>query len=120
MGQERQAGLLGTFDLASEIEKYPPGEQGGGRRSEILVKTDGLRVVLVTMRAGAALHEHTAPGAITIHAIQGEFNVVLEETTYPCPAGAVIAIEAGRRHAVQAATDGAFLLTIGGTNAARV
>lgn len=114
MANEHQDGLLGSFELAAEIDRYPPGEHGGGRRSEILVKADGLRVVLVTMRAGAELHEHIAPGPIMIQAIQGEFAVSVEAQEQPCPTGRVIAIGRGVRHAVRAVSDGAFLLTIGG------
>ena len=35
------------------------------------------------MRAGFALHEHTAPGPITIHALRGRFTASFEDETRP-------------------------------------
>ena len=39
------------FDLNAEIERFLP-DVLSGRRSETLIKTPQLRVVLITMRAG--------------------------------------------------------------------
>ena len=107
--------VLGSFDLTHEITRFPPGETGGGRRAETLIKTSGLRVVLVTMKAGAALHEHTAPGPISIYAVQGSFQVDVESTKHSLSTGSLISIAAGVKHVVRALEPGAFLLTIGGT-----
>jgi quercetin dioxygenase-like cupin family protein len=105
--------ILGQFTLASEIERYPPGPGASGRRAETLIKSDGLRVVLVTLRAGVALHEHTAPGPITIQAVRGRFTVTIGEEERTLASGDLIAIAAKVRHAVRADDGGAFLLTIG-------
>ena len=67
-------GLLGAYSIDTEIERFRPDDTGAGRRAETLIKVDGLRVVLVTMRAGISLHEHVAPGPITIHALRGRFR----------------------------------------------
>jgi quercetin dioxygenase-like cupin family protein len=107
---------LGQFVLADEIERFAPGPGASGRRAEILVKRDGLRVVLITMRAGAALQEHTAPGPITLQALRGRFRVSVERTEGELAAGVLITIAAGVPHAVRAVDDGAFLLTIGGSS----
>lgn len=104
--------ILGTFILADEIERFTPGPSEAGRRAETLVKTDRLRVVLVTMRTGARLHDHTAPGPITIQALRGRFDVTIGDGTSDVSAGSLVAIEANVVHAVQAVEDGAFLLTI--------
>jgi quercetin dioxygenase-like cupin family protein len=103
---------LGTFDLAKEIQRFSAGDVPAGRRAETLVKTDRLRLVLVTMERGVELREHTAPGPITIHALRGRFAVVVGDETSDLPAGSLIAIAAAARHAVRALDDGAFLLTI--------
>jgi quercetin dioxygenase-like cupin family protein len=105
-------GVLGAFTLPDEIERFSPGESGARRRAETLIKSDRLRVVLVTMRAGASLHEHTAPGPITIQALRGHFTVSVEDAQRDLPQGALVAIDASVRHAVTAREDGAFLLTI--------
>ena len=108
--------VLGMFELTQEIARFRPEDNAAGRRAETLVKTDGLRVVLVTMRAGATLHEHTAPGPITVHALQGSFRVTVEADAHELAAGGLISIATGIRHAVHALEDGAFLLTIGATS----
>jgi len=105
--------LLGTFNIDEEIERFRPGDSVAGRRAETLIKTDGLRVILVTMRTGISLHEHSAQGPITIHALQGRFNVTFDDQDRVIGPGDLLSLASGVRHAVNALADGAFLLTIG-------
>lgn len=107
--------ILGQFRLASEIDRFPPHPGAAGRRAETLLKSDGLRVVLITPRAGAALHEHTAPGPITIHALRGGFTVSVSGEERELAEGDLIAVATGIPHAVHARADGAFLLSLGWT-----
>ncbi len=104
--------LPGTFSLADEIDRFHPGTASSGRRAETLVKTDRMRVVLMTMLKGTTLQDHSAPGPITIHAIRGRFSVTSDGMTHDLPDGSLIAIGPGILHAVHAVDDGAFLLTI--------
>lgn len=104
-------GILSRVSLGSEIARLLP-DVPSGRRSETLLKTPTLRVVLVTMRAGTDLHEHTAPGVITMQGLQGRLAVTVEGEEQELAAGDLIALEADTRHAVRAIEDGAFLLTI--------
>ena len=104
-------GVLSPVSLGAEIARLLP-DVPSGRRSETLVKTPTLRVVLATMRAGTELHEHTAPGVITIQGLQGRLAVTVEGEEQELAAGDLIALEADTRHAVRAIEDGAFLLTI--------
>jgi quercetin dioxygenase-like cupin family protein len=107
--------ILGTYDLQAEIERFTPDPAGAsGRRAETLIKADGLRVVLVTLRAGASLHEHAAPAPITIHCLRGAIAVSVGESSYELAGHGLISIAAGARHAVTAREESAFLLTIGG------
>jgi quercetin dioxygenase-like cupin family protein len=106
-------GLLGAFNVDAEIERFRPRESEAGRRAETLIKADGLRVVLVTMRAGISLHEHTAPGPITIHALRGRFGVTFDGQEREIGPGDLVSLAAGVRHAVTTVEAGAFLLTIG-------
>lgn len=99
------------FDLNVEIERYPPNVPSG-RRSETLLKTPSLRVVLVTMRAGTELHDHVAPGPITLQPLQGRFMLILEGGEREVAVGTLMTLEGDTRHAVRAIEDGAFLLTI--------
>ncbi len=105
--------LLGTFNVDEEIRRFRPGDTEAGRRAETLIKTDGLRVVLVTMLTGITLHEHTAPGPITIHAIRGRFAVTFEGEEREIGPGELVSLASGVKHAVRTVEEGAFLLTIG-------
>jgi quercetin dioxygenase-like cupin family protein len=100
------------FDLNAEIERFPP-VVPSGRRSETLIKTSSLRVVLITMRAGTELREHVAPGTITVQPIRGRFAFTTGDDEREIAAGTLISVEGGVRHAVRALENGAFLLTIG-------
>lgn len=104
---------MAVFDLDQEIERFLPRGGHSGRRAEILVKLDRLRVVLVTMNAGIELHEHTAPGPITIQTLRGRMAITVGSGEVMLDAGAMIAIVADAAHSVRAVEDGAFLLTIG-------
>ena len=99
--------------LDDEIQRMNPDLNSAGRRAETLVKSDQIRVVLVTMQAEAVLNSHCAPGPITIHALSGRFDVHVGAETSPLGPGELVAIEPRVRHDVAAIEAGAFLLTIG-------
>jgi quercetin dioxygenase-like cupin family protein len=104
---------LTVIGLNGEIGRLSPAETPAGRRAETLVHTDQLRVVLVTMRAGAKLDSHCAPGPITIHALTGGFTVHVGPDAFRVDPGHLLALDPRVRHDVEAVAAGAFLLTIG-------
>jgi quercetin dioxygenase-like cupin family protein len=108
---ERQ--ILGMHTLVTEIERFDPEESKSGRRSETLVKTNDLRVVLVTMEKNALLRNHSAPGTVTIQCLLGQFAVQVDNDDIILESGALLTLAAGVEHAVRAHATGAFLLTIG-------
>lgn len=111
--QTEDAQIWGEFTLADEIEHYPPDPQSEARhRAEILVKSDTLRLVLVTMLHGGEMHEHTAPGPITVQVLRGAIRFSVEGKPRELRAGQLISLAPGVRHAVEGVEDGAFLLTI--------
>ncbi len=106
-----QRNILALFRINDEIKAFDPTNTRSGRRSETLVKTDNLRVILVTMNAGAELAEHDAPGPITIHALSGRFTVGVEGRDTDLETGSLLVIHATVKHTVRAVEDGAVLLT---------
>ncbi len=104
---------LAVIRLEDEIQRMNPEANAAGRRAETLVKSDQIRVVLVTMQAEAVLNSHCAPGPITIHALSGRFDVHVGAETSRLGPGELVAIEPRVRHDVAAVEAGAFLLTIG-------
>lgn len=108
---ERQ--ILGMYSLVTEIERYDPSGTKSGRRSETLVKTDDLRVVLVTMEENTLLRNHAAPGTVTIQCLLGQFAVQVDDDDIVLESGSILTLAPGVEHAVRAHATGAFLLTIG-------
>lgn len=100
-----------AFDLTAEVARFPP-DGDNGRRAETLLKSPDLRVVLVTMRAGAELAEHQAPGSITVQPLKGRFHFDTAGAAQELAPGALISVAGGVRHAVRCLEDGAFLLTL--------
>lgn len=102
-----------TFNLREVVSRFPPDPDSAARhRAEILVKSDTLRVVLVTAISGGALNDHHAPGPITIHVIDGSFVVTIDGERQTVSADEVMIMAPGVPHAVECVEDGAFLLTI--------
>lgn len=98
-------------DLHKEVARFPPHDESG-RRAETLLKAPDLRVVLVTMRAGAELAEHTAPGTITMQPLRGRFQFSTSDSVQEIVAGDLVSVSGRVRHAVHCLDDGAFLLTL--------
>jgi quercetin dioxygenase-like cupin family protein len=106
---------LHTFELgatARELLEQAHADENG-RAGTLLVRTPELRVVLQTLRESAVLAEHHAPGPITVQVLQGELRFSAEDQVVCLRVGELLALPAGRPHAVEAVRDSAFLLTIG-------
>lgn len=103
------------FDLASELDQLHRDEswlQTTGRSSKTLVKHPDLRIVLIAMRANTRMHEHTAAGRISVHALKGHIRLHLPEQVVDLPAGHLLALDQCVPHDVEASEDSAFLLTL--------
>jgi hypothetical protein len=72
---------LHSFDLgatAAELLEQAKADESG-RADTLLVRTPEVRVVLQTLREGAGLAEHHAPGPITVQVLQGELRFSAED-----------------------------------------
>lgn len=102
-----------VFNLDDISERFPPDPESVARhRAEILVKSDTLRIVLMTALKGAILHEHSAPGPITVQPLEGKFTFTIDGEPRQLGVGEIAVVAPGIRHAVHCDEDGAFLLTI--------
>ncbi len=92
-----------------------------GRNALSLVRGHDLTVVLMVMKDQAVLHDHTAPGPITVTVLSGhiEFSAATETETEPLrlKAGETAVCAAHLTHRVTALEASAFLLVIGGKTA---
>lgn len=102
-----------SFDLAEDMRVVRAElEAGHARMARTLVKEGPLRLTLIGIRAGGAMHEHVAEGPITIHALEGSVTVHAEGDAKTLSAGELMALDGGVRHDVRSADGGIFLLTL--------
>lgn len=105
--------IYGIFNLPAEIDKYPPDSETEARhRAEILVKTDTIRVVLVTMVSRGFMHEHDVPGPVTLQVLSGQMSLTIDGGEKRLNGGDLLSVAPGVRLEVTCVDNGAFLLTI--------
>jgi len=109
------SGSVLQFNLASELDQLHRDESWlhpTGRSSKTLVKYPDLRIVLIAMKANTRMHEHTAPGRISVHSLNGHIRIHLPEQVVDLPVGHLLALDQCVPHDVEALEDSAFLLTL--------
>jgi quercetin dioxygenase-like cupin family protein len=89
-----------------------PQWQKGARTSVTLLKHPHLRLVLVALHAGKDIHEHHAPGQVTVQVIRGSIRLAVAGREYAMAAGDLLAIADSTPHDVHAIDDSTFLITI--------
>jgi quercetin dioxygenase-like cupin family protein len=107
-------GPLQSFDLDAEVTRLREEKawQEGGRNAITLRKGEGLNVVLLVIKEGDRLDEHTAPGPITLIVHEGRIRFSAADKDVEAEAGTVIACDAGVRHSVEALGDAVCLLNV--------
>ena len=100
-------GPLQSFDLEAEVSRLREERewQKGWRNAITLRKGQGLSVVLVVMKAGDRLDEHSAPGPISLGVHEGRVRFTAAEKTVEAGAEAVLTCDAGVNHSVEAVSD---------------
>lgn len=97
--------------LLAQIRQEPIW-QNGDRNSITAYKTDGLRLVLLALRAGAELKTHTAPGVISVQVLEGRIAFTAGAQVAELAPGQLLTLHAGIPHSVVARTEAVFLLTL--------
>jgi quercetin dioxygenase-like cupin family protein len=107
-------GPLQRFDLAAEVTRLRKEKawQEGRRNAITLRKGEGLNVVLLVMKEGDRLDEHSAPGPITLSVYEGRIRFSAANEDVEAEAGTVIACDAGVRHSVEALGAAVCLLNV--------
>jgi quercetin dioxygenase-like cupin family protein len=114
-GSERSLrGPLQGFDLDEEVARLREEKewQEGRRNAITLRKGGGMNVVLVVMKAGDRLEEHSAPGPITLSVREGSVRFRVADEAVEAGPETLLACEAGVRHSVEALSDAVCLLQI--------
>lgn len=94
------------------VDVRPLGERLPGRETETLVRTDRLAVVRLVVPAGRQIPTHVAPGEITLQCLEGRVSVSARGQTQELPAGHLLHLSSGDRHALTGLSDSSVLLTI--------
>jgi len=105
---------VGHFDLA-RVEEELRGEAAlatEGHSGVTLVKYPDLRVVLISLRAGARLGETHAEARLSVQTLHGHATLHLPEGPIELPAGHLATLERGMIHDVEAREDCSVLLTL--------
>ena len=107
-------GPLQSFDLEEEISRLrEEKEWREGRRNAItLRKGAGLNVVLLVMRAGDRLEEHSAPGPISLGVREGRIRFAAGGEVVEAGPETLLTCDAGVPHTVEALEDAVCLLNV--------
>ena len=103
-----------TFDfpaLLTQIKREDTWHKGS-RNAVTLYKGEGLRVVLVAMRAGTTIPSHRADSPISLQVIEGVLKFSADAQTVTLRQGQLLILHAGMPHAVEAVEESVFLLTV--------
>ena len=85
-----------------------------GRASLTLARGDELTLVLVVMKAGTTLAEHSAPAAAVVVTLGGEIIFTSSTDKITLEAGEGVTFTGDVLHSVHASEDSVFLIVIGG------
>jgi quercetin dioxygenase-like cupin family protein len=111
-------GALQSFHLEAEISRLR--EESEGRRNAItLRKGEGLSLVLLVMKAGDRLDEHSVAGPISLGVREGRVRFTAADEAVEAGAETVLTCDAGVSHTVEALSDAVCLLNIAAGGAAR-
>jgi quercetin dioxygenase-like cupin family protein len=114
-------GALQCFNLAAEVTRLRKEKawQGGRRNAITLRKGEGLNVILLVIKEGDRLEEHSAPGPVTLSVHEGRIRFSAADENIEAEAGTLLACDAGVRHSVEALGEAVCLLNVATGNERR-
>jgi quercetin dioxygenase-like cupin family protein len=111
---ERFAGDTHLFRIEETLaqlrgEEHPTRH---GHRQKALFHRGPVTTLVFDFDEGGMLAEHTTPGLVTIHGLQGHLQVKAEGETHDLHPGHILILRPGIPHDVHAVAPGAMLLTV--------
>ena len=105
------------FPLMSMAEKLmeEANSARSGRASLTLAHGEEMTLVLVALKAGTTLEDHSAPAAASVITVSGNIIFTTSSEKITLEQGEAVTFTADVVHAVYASEDSAFLIVIGGT-----
>src|SRR3712207_5504958 len=107
-------GPLQSFNLGAEVTRLRQEKawQEGRRNAITLRKGEGLSMVLLVMKEGDRLDEHSASGPVTLMVREGRIRFSTADKSVEAETGTVLACDAGVRHSVEALGEAVCLLNV--------
>lgn len=99
------------YRLHAPGEGFPETPQAGVA-SRVLHVDDDVRVVALSLAAGAEMSEHRAPHPAVVQVLRGEVEFTLGDDAVTLVPGSWLHMDRGALHAVRARTPAAMLLTL--------
>lgn len=104
--------VMDLLEEAAMLRREPTWQQSD-RNAKTFVKAGDLRLVLTTLKQGAIVREHCAPGSAVVQALSGRIRLKLpDRQAVDLPAGGLVVLEANLPHDVEALEESAFTITI--------
>ena len=103
-----------TIDLPSFIKqvKQESSWKDENRNAITVFKTNGMRIVLIALHAGAEMKTHTADGIISLQVMDGRIKFNADNRSFELNKGQMLALHKGVPHNVGAIEETIFLLTL--------
>jgi quercetin dioxygenase-like cupin family protein len=84
----------------------------GGRVSKTPAKSQNLRVVLITLRAGSTIDPHAIAGGATLHVLEGRLRMHPADVVKEVEAGDLVVLNQNLRKPVEALEDATVLAVV--------
>lgn len=94
------------------VDVRPFGEGLSEQATRTLFKSEQLEALRLVMPAGKVIAEHSAPGEITVHCLEGRVAFTSDGTTHQLGAGELLYLKSGRPHSLEAIKDASVLVTL--------
>lgn len=98
--------------VVRELRREDAYERSGHAARTLVLEPD-LRLVLIALKDGARIEEHSAQGTTTVHVLSGALRLRLSDRLVELSAGQILVMDRGLPHDVEATGETALLLTIG-------
>lgn len=94
------------------LDLRPLGSELRNARTAALLKTPQLEVIRMVLPAGKEIPSHRAPGAITVHCLEGRVAFTALGKTQELSDGQLLYLPAGVEHALRGVEDASVLVTL--------
>jgi len=109
---------VASFALTAMAQELMADEvfERSGRVARTLARSDDMTAVLTVMKKDCEMHEHAAPGPVTVTVLSGNVTFTFDgrHDDVPLSEGGSVVFSKDAAHSVRAREDSAFLIVIGG------